>query len=82
MSDSLLGNPLLPNKNQGCTLCSPDFCVYMSFFNTGLVLLQNMKNEPLIDYNNDDADFTAQEFLFFLLKNLSNRYIATAKIIA
>lgn len=63
-------------------MCSPDFCVYMSFFSTGLVLLQNMKNEPLIDYNNDDVDFTAQEFLFFLLKNLSNRYIATAKIIA
>ncbi len=63
-------------------MCSPDFCVYMSFFSTGLVLLQNMKNEPLIDYNNDDADFATQEFLFFLLKNLSNRYIATAKIIA
>ena len=62
-------------------MCSPG-CVYMSFFSTGLVLLQNMKNEPLIDYNNDDADFTTQEFLFFLLKNLSNRYIATAKIIA
>lgn len=61
---------------------SPDFCVYMSFFNTGFVLLQNMKNEPLIDYNNDDVDFATQEFLFFLLKNLSNRYIAAAKIIA
>lgn len=63
-------------------MCSPGFCVYMSFFNTGLVLLENLKNGPLRGYNNDDADFTAQEFLFFLLKNLSNRYIATEKIIA
>ena len=31
---------------------------------------------------NDNTDFTALEFVFFLLKNLSNKHIAKAKIIA
>ena len=30
---------------------------------------------------NDNTDFTALEFVFFLLKNLSNKHIAKAKIL-